>query len=62
MPGTPDDAIKMVTSVGFVFKRQNGSHRIYYNPETKQSISIPYHKKDMKPGIWNDILKRAGVK
>ena len=28
---------------GFVLDRQRGSHRVYYNPQDKRRVVVPYH-------------------
>jgi len=28
---------------GFILDRQRGSHRVYYNPQGKRRVVIPYH-------------------
>ena len=39
-----------------------GSHRRLFNPETKTTIVVPYHCKDLKKGTELAILKQAGLK
>jgi predicted RNA binding protein YcfA (HicA-like mRNA interferase family) len=47
---------------GFVFRRNNGSHRIYFNSETKKLIVVPVHgKKDLPIGTFMAILRQAGL-
>ena len=41
--------------------RSKGSHRVYYNPENKKGVIIPYHKKDLPKGTLMEILKQAGI-
>ena len=51
MPKLPvlntDKIIKFLKRRGFVLDRTKGSHRIYFNPETKRRVVIPYHKRDI---------------
>jgi len=39
--------IKVLKSKGFVLDRVKGSHHIYYLPETKIRVVVPFHKKDL---------------
>ncbi len=41
--------------------RSKGSHRVYYNPENKRRVIIPYHKKDLPKDTLMEILKQAGI-
>ena len=41
--------------------RVKGSHHIYYLPETKRRVVVPFHKKDLPKGTCLAILKSAGI-
>lgn len=58
---TPDEIIKILEGKGFVLDRTRGSHRIYYNPETKRRAIVPVHKRDLPKGTLLEILKQAGI-
>ncbi len=45
---------------GWVLDRVKGSHHILV--KGNQTISLPVHKEDMKKGLENAILKKAGLK
>lgn len=62
MPLTSKEMCRLLEQNGFVCIRSNGSHRMYSNPVTKKSIVVPYHAKDLKPGLEKSILKQAGIK
>lgn len=62
MPLTPKEMCRLLEQNGFVCIRSNGSHRMYSNPVTKKSTAVPYHAKDLKPGLEKSILKQAGIK
>lgn len=62
MPITPKEMEKLIIQKGFVFQRQKGSHKVYWNPSTKKTIVIPMHAKDLKKGTEQKILKDAGLK
>jgi predicted RNA binding protein YcfA (HicA-like mRNA interferase family) len=58
---TSQKIIKILERKGFVLDRAKGSHRIYYHPESKRRVIIPYHKKDLPKGTLMEILKQAGI-
>lgn len=62
MPMTPKQMIKLLEQNGFECIRSNGSHRFYRNHITGKTTTVPYHAKDLKPGIEKAILKQAGLK
>ena len=62
MPMTPKQMIKLLTQNGFEHVRSNGSHMYFVNKETGKKTTVPYHAKDLKPGIEKAILKQAGLK
>jgi predicted RNA binding protein YcfA (HicA-like mRNA interferase family) len=56
------DLVKILEAHGFIFKRAKGSHQIYYNPDKKVTVVVPFHgKKDMPKGTYYGILKQAGI-
>lgn len=59
---SPKRLIKILEESGFYLKRMGkGSHHIYYNPDSKITIPVPVHSKDMKKGTFMGILKDAGI-
>jgi predicted RNA binding protein YcfA (HicA-like mRNA interferase family) len=58
---TPDEVIKVLEKKGFVLDGGRGSHRVYYNPETKRRVVVPFHKRDLPKGTLHEILKQAGI-
>lgn len=46
---------------GFVLDRVKGSHHIYYHPETKRRVVVPFHRSDLPKGTATAILKQAGI-
>jgi predicted RNA binding protein YcfA (HicA-like mRNA interferase family) len=52
--------IKEISENGFVFKRHGANHDIYYNPETKITISVKRH--DFNENDAKYIRKEAGIK
>ena len=50
---------KALEKAGFVFIRQNGSHKIYV--KNMVGITLPWHTKDMKIGTVKNIIKQSGL-
>ncbi len=53
------EVISILQKLGFVQKRQTGSHLIMYNPNLKRTIPVPMHSKDLKTGTLRSIIKQA---
>lgn len=62
MPMTPKEMERLLLANGFVFDRQKGSHKVFWNNETKKTAVVPMHAKDLKKGTEQKILKDAGLK
>lgn len=58
---TPEKVIKILQEKGFILDRVKGSHHIYYNPENKRRVTVPFHKRDLPIGTLLEILKQAGI-
>ena len=54
--------IKLLKRNGFQVVAQNGSHIKMRNPETGKQTTVPYHSKDLRKGLEQEILKQAGLK
>jgi len=55
------ELIKFLTSLGFAFIRQKGSHQRYKHPDGR-AITIPVHGKDtLKRGLLNGILNELNI-
>lgn len=52
MPMSSKEMIKLLQKNGFVIVSQNGSHVKMANRETKRTVIVPYHSKDLKRG-WS---------
>ena len=62
MPMTPKEMIRLLEQKGFRYvKSNNGSHQKYRNDETKRTVSVPVHAKELKKGIEQRLLKDAGL-
>ncbi len=62
MPISSYEMERIIIKDGWVFKRQNGSHRQYIHPIKKGKVTIPFHNKDITKGTEHSILKQAGLK
>ena len=56
----PTELIKKLHKIGWTTDRIHGSHHIL--TKDNETISIPVHNTDMKPGLLNNILKKTGLK
>jgi len=59
---TPREIAGLLEKNGFELIGSNGSHRKYYNAITKKTTVVPFHKKPLKTGTEQSILKQAGLK
>ena len=57
---TPKELMKKLQQDGWELDRVHGSHYIFI--KGKETVSIPVHKTDMKPGLLSKILKKTGLK
>lgn len=55
----PKKVVSILQKLGFLKKRQAGSHAIMFNSETQVVISVPIHTKDIKKGLMKNIIKQA---
>lgn len=58
---TPQKVIKILKKKGFALDRTKGSHQVYYHPETKRRVVVPFHKKDLPKGTLLEILRQADI-
>lgn len=59
---TSKEMEKLLLKNGFIFVRQKGFHRVFWNAETKRIGVVPMHAKELKIGMEQKILKEAGLK
>jgi predicted RNA binding protein YcfA (HicA-like mRNA interferase family) len=57
----PKQLIRVLQRMGFVLRRQTGSHAIFRHPETKNIAVVPMHTGDIKRGLLYGILKQANI-
>lgn len=56
------EAEKMIKSDGWRFDRAKGSHYQYKHPKKPGTVTIPYHKGDLKIEDIKSIEKQSGLK
>jgi predicted RNA binding protein YcfA (HicA-like mRNA interferase family) len=52
--------VKALQKIGFVQRRQSGSHIIMQRKDPFAMVSVPNHR-TLKPGILRKIIKDAGL-
>ncbi len=55
----PREVIRILQKLGYIQKRQTGSHLIMYHLERNQIIPVPRHTRDLKKGLVRTIIKQA---
>ena len=53
----PKELLRALEKLGFVVRRQTGSHAILRRPVTKYMTVVPIHARDIKRGLLFGILK-----
>lgn len=53
--------VRALEKLGFVVRRQTGSHLILRHPDTKRTVSIPIHAGDIKRGLLFGLLKQGDI-
>ncbi len=53
------EVVSVLKKLGFVEKRQTGSHLMMYNELKNKIIPIPIHSKDLSRGLIKAIIKQA---
>lgn len=57
------ELVRKFERAGWIEIRQTGSHKIFKNPKTGETIPVPYHgSKEIGTGLANKLLKAAGLK
>lgn len=65
MPKLPSLRAKEIEEIllknNFFIKRQTGSHRIFYNPETQKLVVVPFHSKEIPKGTLKSIIRQSNL-
>jgi len=57
----PPEVIKALQKAGFIIHHIKGSHYTLKQPETGRRVTVPYHRREMKPGTLANIIRQAGL-
>lgn len=55
----PKEVVRVLERAGFEFLRSRGSHRCYGKDGIDETVVVPMHRKDIKPGTLRNILRNA---
>jgi len=58
---TPKKVIRILEKHGFQLDHSSGSHMVYYHPEKRKRVTVPFHRRDIPKGTLIAILKQAGI-
>jgi len=61
MPMKTREFEKILQKNGFEAIRQSGSHRTYYNSDTRKQLVVPIHAGEMPKGLLSKMMKQAGL-
>ncbi|MEK7186603.1 MAG: type II toxin-antitoxin system HicA family toxin [Patescibacteria group bacterium] len=53
------EIVRILEKLGFIQKRQTGSHLMMYHPKLKRIIPVPMHTKELKKGLVKGLIKQA---
>jgi len=57
----PSEVVAVLKGIGFVEKRQKGSHLILWHEKYRRTTIVALHGRDMPPPTLKEILKQAGL-
>lgn len=57
----PKQLMRVLERSGWEQRRTRGSHHYFVHPNVRDSIAVPAHNRDLKPGLLLAILKTAGI-
>lgn len=57
----PTEVVRALKRCGFEELRQEGSHLILGNRETKKITVVPMHRRDLRKGTLGRIIKQTGL-
>ncbi|HKV24604.1 MAG TPA: type II toxin-antitoxin system HicA family toxin [Candidatus Acidoferrum sp.] len=58
---TAKDVVRVAERLGFVFRRQSGSHAIYVRAGDQARVVIPMHKSELKRKTLRGIIQDLKV-
>jgi len=54
---TARDLVRVAERLGFIFRRQSGSHAIYVRPSDQARVVVPMHKGELKRKTLRAIIQ-----
>ena len=61
-PLKPKEVVTALTKLGFLKRRQTGSHLIFKNNKLGRMVVVPIHQnQDIKTGTLRSIIRQSGV-
>jgi predicted RNA binding protein YcfA (HicA-like mRNA interferase family) len=54
---TPKELVRVAEKIGFIFRRQSGSHAIYVRPTDQARVVIPIHRGELKRKTLRSIIQ-----
>lgn len=58
----PKELVRALKKLGFLEKRQKGSHLIMVNEEKNKQLTVPIHNKPLKKGTLAAILRQGDIR
>lgn len=58
----PSELKKLFKKTGTKLVKHGKKHDLYYCPVTKETFTVPRHKRDIAKGTLDSILESAGLK
>jgi len=59
VPQKPQNIIKILLQNGFTFNHSTGSHRQYFNPQTRAHVTVPFHAREIPVGTLRSIVRQS---
>ena len=57
----PREIEKILVKAGFQLVHQRGSHKTFFNKDTRRTVTVPYHSKDIAKGTLYSVIKQSGL-
>lgn len=57
----PREVERVLANNGFLFDRQRGSHRVYWQELTQRTVVLPFHNRTVPLGTLRSIIKQSGL-
>lgn len=57
----PKEVVRILIKIGFIERRQTGSHLILVRIQDGRKITIPMHSKTLGKGLTHAIIKQVGM-